>query len=732
MPGYSQFTRHQSSMQIYRLAAEQHVGGYWRIQPSSDGPLRNGDCFGFIVGTGKTVMSSFIIETLQKQDDIHVAYYYFEFTSPAALSEVALYHSLIAQLAAASPGTVRSFYQKHNNGGLQPQLSTLRTTLNELVTASSKPVFIVIDALDEFSVAQRKCLLESLITFCRLDSASRTHLMTTSREELDIQREFEGVDFELGVQGDLVRQDIAVFVDRQLAAQKWMFWPRDDIEMMRRSLNKRADGQFRMVACQMDILQRVKSFNQLRESFHSLPKSLVETYNYILERIPGELRVQAHRLFAILSFAFSPISIHELSALIAVDFGNEQDVDDDIPVFREKNRFHDPLDILELGTSLVSRVESKARGIHLQLAHASVKEHFLGSRWDWFSLHQDLTHSIIARSCLALLSHFRILQHIHPVYNPYTYSTNYWYRHVLPNGPMQLSRQQQFLYASFPWPCLSTTILSLYRYLRTNSPIASAASFGLFDLLKTFLNARMWSPDLLAGALVEAARSLQPCLISLQCCILLITHNANINALANHSFPLQSASSCGHLEIVQFLVEKGAEVNAVGGEHGTALQAAARYGSLETVRFLIEKGAEVNALGGKNWTALHAAATRGCLEIVKLLLEKGADVNVVGGEDGTALQASARHGSLDVARFLVEKGADVNAVGGEYGTALHGSAYWGSLEIVRFLVEKGAEAQIISEKHGTALDAATNSRWRSDEVVSYLTAYRDLKDKIRQ
>ncbi|KAH8817583.1 hypothetical protein DL96DRAFT_1820371 [Flagelloscypha sp. PMI_526] len=197
-----------------------------------------------LMGTGKTVTSSFVIETLLLRGDVRIAYYYFEFTNPSTLSEEAVLRSLICQLASISTTIVRTLHQKHDKGGLQPQLATLQNTLNDLVAASKKPIFIVIDALDELPVAQRKYFLQSLVTFSASDSASRAHLMVTSREEIDIYRAFKDkVDFELGVQGDLVRQDIAAFVDRELESEKWTLWPRDGVEMARRLLNERADGQ---------------------------------------------------------------------------------------------------------------------------------------------------------------------------------------------------------------------------------------------------------------------------------------------------------------------------------------------------------------------------------------------------------------------------------------------------------------------------------------------------------
>jgi len=55
---------------------------------------------------------------------------------------------------------------------------------------------------------------------------------------------------------------------------------------------------------------------------------------------------------------------------------------------------------------------------------------------------------------------------------------------------------------------------------------------------------------------------------------------------------------------------------------------AAHNGHFHTVKFLVEKGADVNAIDMGDNTALHWAAMRGHVEIVKYLLEQGADKTI--------------------------------------------------------------------------------------------------------
>jgi ankyrin repeat protein len=60
---------------------------------------------------------------------------------------------------------------------------------------------------------------------------------------------------------------------------------------------------------------------------------------------------------------------------------------------------------------------------------------------------------------------------------------------------------------------------------------------------------------------------------------------------------------------------------------------AAHNGHLHTVRFLVEKGADVNAVDSGDNTALHWASMRGHVEIVKYLLGQGADKGLRNKQD---------------------------------------------------------------------------------------------------
>jgi ankyrin repeat protein len=54
--------------------------------------------------------------------------------------------------------------------------------------------------------------------------------------------------------------------------------------------------------------------------------------------------------------------------------------------------------------------------------------------------------------------------------------------------------------------------------------------------------------------------------------------------------PLPFAAENGQLEMVQLLLDQGAEVNAQGGEHGNALYAASAGGHEQVVKVLLDAG----------------------------------------------------------------------------------------------------------------------------------------------
>jgi uncharacterized protein len=135
--------------------------------------------------------------------------------------------------------------------------------------------------------------------------------------------------------------------------------------------------------------------------------------------------------------------------------------------------------------------------------------------------------------------------------------------------------------------------------------------------------------------------------------------------LAQHpQLEIYDAAATGNLDRVKALVEKDPALAKSYSPDGFPVVAlAAVFGQLEVVRYLSEKGADINAVAnnGPGYTALTGAVASGHPEIVKFLLEKGADVNHRYGQNYSPLLTAAANGHLEIVKSLVAAGADVAA-----------------------------------------------------------------------
>src|SRR4051812_1962625 len=105
-------------------------------------------------------------------------------------------------------------------------------------------------------------------------------------------------------------------------------------------------NRFRWAACQLDTLENCFDYLSLENALASLPKSLNETYDRILNAIPLENRQQAIRILQFLTFSERPLKIEEGIDAIAVNIEKE-------PYFSPKYRMPEPEEIAHYCSSLV-------------------------------------------------------------------------------------------------------------------------------------------------------------------------------------------------------------------------------------------------------------------------------------------------------------------------------------------------------------------------------------------
>lgn len=140
--------------------------------------------------------------------------------------------------------------------------------------------------------------------------------------------------------------------------------------------------------------------------------------------------------------------------------------------------------------------------------------------------------------------------------------------------------------------------------------------------------------------------------------------NADAN-ICNHKGqrPLHMvANTLEMAQIVEDLVDAGAEINACDREGLTPLMEMCRRGCLEGAATLLAMGADIKLAAWSNgFTALSFSIQAEDAELVELCLAKGADPNVPTYEGDTSLHLAASVGNSDIILRLLKHGANVNS-----------------------------------------------------------------------
>lgn len=175
---------------------------------------------------------------------------------------------------------------------------------------------------------------------------------------------------------------------------------------------------------------------------------------------------------------------------------------------------------------------------------------------------------------------------------------------------------------------------------------------------------------------------------------------------ANGRTLLHTASYQGNLHLVQLLLLKGANIEALDKSRQSPLNLAAKQGFAEVVSALVEVGANVDNADEDGWTALRSAAWGGHTDVVTVLLSAGASVDNADIDQRTALRAAAWGGHEEIVIKLLESGANVNKADNEGRTALIAAAYMGHTEIVEHLLDYHANIDHEDCDGRTALSVA--------------------------
>lgn len=215
---------------------------------------------------------------------------------------------------------------------------------------------------------------------------------------------------------------------------------------------------------------------------------------------------------------------------------------------------------------------------------------------------------------------------------------------------------------------------------------------------------------------------------------LLIDAGANINYqnVPHQMSPLMFACAGNHVTVCQLLINHGADVNITNDDRTPPLMIACHLGFTDIVRLLLEAGARVNCQDIDGDCPLYLAVRGNHHEIVTLLSEYGADMYLdegalniaidhrnlamvktllktnidpnIGNRDGvTPLMNASAQGNIEIVRLLLKSGVQVNQQDSEGDAALHLACLEGHFQIVETLLAHHATVDVLNRERDTPL-----------------------------
>nr|XP_031828065.1 protein phosphatase 1 regulatory subunit 12A-like [Nomia melanderi] len=187
------------------------------------------------------------------------------------------------------------------------------------------------------------------------------------------------------------------------------------------------------------------------------------------------------------------------------------------------------------------------------------------------------------------------------------------------------------------------------------------------------------------------------------------------------------------LDMVEFLVEKGADINCGDNEGWTPLHATASCGHISIAKYLIEKGCNLAAVNNDGELVLDIAQSNEMEDMLQQhIKEAGIDCDHARSEEersmlndarawrsgatgkdsvhpktgATALHVASAKGYIKVMNILLQAKCDVNAQDFDGWTPLHAAAHWGQLKACELLVENFCNMDIKNYADQTAFDIA--------------------------
>jgi len=333
------------------------------------------------MGSGKTVATAFLVDELSRRNEQllpqpKICYYYCrdDETGQALHIFSALILALLEQLCGLKK-TFYEWYKQHQAAGnLEPTTNrrNLQEFLEKVLESLDRPLFIVIDGLDECDRESRNNLLKSLRTLSQKNPRLKTLL--SSRPEEEVLEQLD-VTARIDLVSNAKRDGVIVehTVERRL-----LYLSKDVKTLVIEKLSSLAQGSaiWTKMIVELIEIRGIRALGPMRLFLEEmpLPQQLSKLYDTLLSRCTSddpENEKLASTALKLLAVTRRPLSILELAWAVALAAAPQ-----DVHTMAALAKLVDHQRVLSFIHPFITRIDfSDVKKRQLRLVHQSVKEY---------------------------------------------------------------------------------------------------------------------------------------------------------------------------------------------------------------------------------------------------------------------------------------------------------------------------------------------------------------------
>ncbi|KAK8136924.1 hypothetical protein PG984_004864 [Apiospora sp. TS-2023a] len=336
------------------------------------------------MGCGKTVAMAFLVDELIRQNKCHlpqpkVCYHYCHDDETGQAAHI--FSSLILSLLEQLSGLKKTFFEWYKEASASGNVEAatnpkkLEEFLGNTLESLDRPIFVVIDGLDECEKVSRRILLHALR--CFVQKSPRLRILLSTRPEEEILQQLDGVPL-LNFQPSIERDQLIV---DKIVEESLSYLPSDVGALVKETLARLAQGSAIWTRMIVDLIEvrGITAMGPMRTFLDNMPQpgKLTELYVKLLSRYtsddPENLKIAISAL-EVLAMSQRDLSILELAWAVTMKMAPKNtrtvaDIEALVDARRVLNRIR----------PFVADVDfSDLKKRQVRLAHQSVKEFVLG------------------------------------------------------------------------------------------------------------------------------------------------------------------------------------------------------------------------------------------------------------------------------------------------------------------------------------------------------------------